>query len=55
MLDPATELEMSILHSLLENLTAAGSIYGWRIDAMLLGGLLWALATSYGQVRATIA
>src|SRR6267378_4005676 len=55
MLDPATEPEMSILHSLLENLTAAGSLYGWRIDAMVLGGLLWALATSYGQVRATIA
>jgi hypothetical protein len=55
MLDPATELEMSTLHSLLDNLTAAGSLYGWRIDAMVLGGLLWALATGIGQVRTTIA
>ncbi|HVS06043.1 MAG TPA: hypothetical protein VHK65_07730 [Candidatus Dormibacteraeota bacterium] len=55
MLDPATELEMSTLHSLLDNLTAAGSLYGWRIDAMVLGGLLWALAVGYGQVRTTIA
>jgi hypothetical protein len=46
---------MSTLHSLLDNLTAAGSIYGWRIDAMVLGGLLWAVAAGYGQVRTTIA
>ncbi|HKV30053.1 MAG TPA: hypothetical protein VJT14_03455 [Candidatus Dormibacteraeota bacterium] len=55
MLDAATELEMSTLHSFLDNLTAAGSLYGWRVDAMVLGGLLWALATGYGQVRTTIA
>ena len=55
MLNPAKELEMSTLHSLLDNLTAAGSLYGWRIDAMVLGGALWALATGYGQVRTTIA
>jgi hypothetical protein len=55
MLDPATELEMSTLHSLLDSLTAAASLYGWRIDAMVLGCLLWALATGYGQVRTTIA
>jgi len=46
---------MSTLHSLLGNLAAAGSIYGWRIDAIVLGGLLWALTTSYSQLRATIA
>jgi len=55
MLDPANELEMSTLHSLLDNLAAAGSIYGWRIDAMVLGGLLWAMAAGYTQVRTTIA
>jgi hypothetical protein len=46
---------MSTLHSLLDNLAAAGSVYGWRIDALVLGGLLWALATGYGQVRTSIA
>jgi hypothetical protein len=55
MLNGAKEPEMSILHSFLDNLTAAGSIYGWRIDAMVLGGLIWALAAGYGQVRTSIA
>ena len=46
---------MSTLHSLLDNLAAAGSIYGWRIDAIVLGGVLWALSASYTQVRTAIA
>jgi hypothetical protein len=46
---------MSTLHSLLNNMVAAGSVYGWRFDAMVLGGLFWALAVGYGQVRASIA
>jgi|GEM_PF-4894053 len=46
---------MSTLHSLFGNLAAAGTVYGWRIDAIMLGGLLWALAASYSQLRATIA
>jgi hypothetical protein len=46
---------MSTLHSPLDNLAVAGMIYGWRIDAMLLGGLLWAMAAGYSQVRTSIA
>lgn len=46
---------MSTLHSLLDNLAAAGTIYGWRIDAIVLGGLLWVLSTGYAQVRTSIA
>ena len=46
---------MSALHSLLDNLAAAGIAYGWRIDAIVLGGLVWALAAGYGQVRTAIA
>jgi hypothetical protein len=46
---------MSILHSFLDNLAAAGSIYGWRVDAIMLGGLLWALSAGYTQVRTAIA
>jgi hypothetical protein len=55
MLNPATGTGMSTLHSILDSLAAAGSIYGWRIDAMLLGGLLWALTASYTQLRSTTA
>jgi len=46
---------MSSLHSLLDNVIAAGSIYGWRLDAILLGGILWALATTYSQLRVVTA
>jgi hypothetical protein len=46
---------MSILHSFLDNLAAAGSLYGWRVDAIVLGGLLWALSAGLPQVRPTIA
>jgi hypothetical protein len=42
---------MSSLHSLLDNLIAAASIYGWRLDAILLGSILWAVSTSYTQLR----
>jgi hypothetical protein len=55
MLNPAKEPDMSSLHSLLDNLAVAGTIYGWRIDAILLGGLLWAMAAGYSQVRTSIA
>lgn len=34
---------MNSLHSLQQNLLIAGTIYGWRLDAMLMGGLLWIL------------
>lgn len=46
---------MNSLHSLLDNLTTAGSIYGWRLDALLLGSILWALSTGYAQLRVATA
>lgn len=46
---------MSSLHSLLDNMITAGSIYGWRLDAMLLGSILWAISTSYVQLRVATA
>jgi hypothetical protein len=46
---------MSSLHSLLDNLLAAGNVYGWRFDAMMLGVLLWALAVGQAQLRTSIA
>jgi hypothetical protein len=49
------EPTMSNLHSLAQNALAAGVIYGWRIDAIIMGGLLWALLASYTQLRAAIA
>ena len=42
---------MSSLHSLLDNVFTAGTIYGWRLDAILLGSLLWALSTGYALLR----
>jgi hypothetical protein len=45
---------MSTLHSLLENLAAAGTLYGWRMDAIVLGSMLWALAAGSAQLRLAI-
>ena len=45
---------MSTLHSLFENIATAGTLYGWRIDAILLGSMLWALAASSVQLRLAI-
>jgi hypothetical protein len=55
MLVSRKESTMPSLHSLLDNLVAAGSLYGWRLDALLLGGVLWALATSAAHLRFTTA
>jgi hypothetical protein len=33
------------LHSLIDSVAAAGTVYGWRLDAVLLTGALW-IATS---------
>ncbi len=51
MLVPAKAIEMSSLHTLLDNVAAAGNVYGWRLDAILLGGLFWALTAALSQVR----
>jgi hypothetical protein len=46
--------DMSTLHSLLENAAAAGSLYGWRMDAILLGSMLWALTAGSAHLRLAI-
>ena len=33
------------LHSLIDSVPTAGTVYGWRLDAVLLTGALW-IATS---------
>ena len=45
---------MSTLHSLLDNAATAGSLYGWRIDAILLGSMLWALTAGSARLRLAI-
>ena len=45
---------MSSLHSLIDNIVAAGTLYGWRMDAVLLGGVVWALAAASAQLRLAI-
>lgn len=42
---------MNSLHSLQQNLLMAATISGWRLDAMLLGGLLWILVGLFGEWR----
>lgn len=42
---------MNSLHSALGSLATTGTLYGWRIDAMLISGLLWATVASYAQPR----
>lgn len=41
---------MGSIHSLVDNLVAAGNLYGWRIDAIVLAGLLWAIAAGSGRL-----
>ena len=45
---------MNTLHSLLENVATAGSLYGWRMDAILLGSMFWALTASSAHLRLAI-
>ena len=45
---------MNSLHSLLDNVATAGSLYGWRMDAILLGSMLWALTQSSAHLRLAI-
>ena len=46
---------MRNLYSILDSVLMAGTTYGWRIDAIAIGGLLWALTSSYTMVRIAIA
>jgi len=46
---------MSSIHSLLDNLLAAGTLYGWRVDAIVLGGTLWLVAAGFNHVRVLVA
>lgn len=41
---------MSSLHSLTSNIIAVGTTFGWRLDAIVISGLLWMAATTYRQV-----
>ena len=45
---------MSSFHTLLDNVAATGNSYGWRLDAILLGGLFWALTAALSQVRSVV-
>lgn len=46
---------MSSIHSLLDNILAAGSLYGWRVDAIVLGTMLWLLTAGISHVRVSLA
>jgi hypothetical protein len=55
MLVVTRESTVTNLHSLLDSLLAAGSLYSWRLDGLLLGGMLWVLAAGYTQLRTALA
>ena len=42
---------MNSLHSVFGNLVIAGSIYGWRIDVIVVGGLLGVLMVAIPQAQ----
>lgn len=41
---------MNNLHSVFQGVMMAGTLYGWRLDAMVMSGLLWAVLAAYDQV-----
>lgn len=45
---------MNGLHSIAGSVVASGTIYGWRIDAMLMSGALWILIAAAQQVRGSM-
>ncbi|HET9849257.1 MAG TPA: hypothetical protein VFR68_11950 [Candidatus Dormibacteraeota bacterium] len=47
-------IEMRSFYSILDSILTAGTIYGWRLDAIMVGGLLWALASGYTRVRLAV-
>jgi hypothetical protein len=54
MLMDRRESTVSSFHSLLDHALAAGSLYGWRLDAVLLSGMLWVIAAGCAQLRIAI-
>ena len=46
---------MSSIHSLADNLVSVAIMSGWRIDAILMGGVLWALMSAYTQLKTALA
>jgi hypothetical protein len=45
---------MNSLHSILGGVVSHGTIYGWRLDAMLLSGIVWIVIASYQQLRHSV-
>ncbi|MDQ6883236.1 MAG: hypothetical protein M3077_03205 [Candidatus Dormibacteraeota bacterium] len=45
---------MSTVHSTVSSVAAAGSLYGWRSDALLLGAALWALTAAIRRLRSVL-
>jgi hypothetical protein len=46
---------MRSLYSILDTIVTAGTVNGWRIDAIAIGGLVWALTSGFTKVRLAIA
>ena len=46
---------VSSVHSLSDNLVNTAIISGWRIDAILISGIIWMLMSGYMQLRTALA
>ncbi len=45
---------MSTVHSTVNTVAAAGNLYGWRTDALLLSAVFWALTTAVRGLRSAL-
>jgi hypothetical protein len=43
------------LHSLIDSVATAGTVYGWRLDAVLLTGALWIATCTARRLVSAIA
>ena len=43
------------VHSLIDAVATAGTVYGWRIDAVLLTGALWVATSTARRLITAIA
>jgi len=43
------------IHNLVDTVAAAGAVYGWRLDAVLLTGALWLATCSVRKLVTSVA
>lgn len=51
MLTSEAKTAMNGMHSMLTSVVTGGTIYGWRLDAMLISGMVWILLATCEHLR----